>query len=200
RNEIVHHAKAFQHIIHAFVTEKKDLTEDLIKETHRILTRGIPIVDSEGYLEVLPEEYGIYRTVIVSACTTNFTVPKFVPVKMKEMYDTLKEELIAAELQGAVDPFSIAAKYSLEFVQIHPFQDGNGRTCRMILNATLCRDTGVVVPIGERGEERAEYMGIKRRSSQHMEGHGEYATFVLQRASTRLREIKRSWLGRENSE
>lgn len=39
RNEIVQHAKAFQYIIDAFVIDKQDLSEDLIKETHRILTR-----------------------------------------------------------------------------------------------------------------------------------------------------------------
>ncbi|KND94403.1 Adenosine monophosphate-protein transferase FICD-like protein [Tolypocladium ophioglossoides CBS 100239] len=184
RNVIVQHAKAFQHIIHAFVTEKKDLTEDLIKETHRILTRGFPIVEA-GRPEVPPEEYGgIYRTVVVGAGSTNFTVPKFVPAKMKEMCDTLKQELVTAELQGAIDPFSIAAKYSMEFVQVHPFQDGNGRMCRMILNTILCRYAGV-------GDERTEYMNIKKRASQDMEGHGEYATFVLQRAVTRLREMKK---------
>jgi fido (protein-threonine AMPylation protein) len=196
RNEIVQHAKAFQYIIHAFVTEKQDLTEDLIKETHRILTKGVPIIQSDGRPDVPPEKYGgIYRTVIVGAGSTIFTVPKFVPAKMKEMCEALKQELAAAEERGTIDPFSIAAKYSLEFVQIHPFQDGNGRCCRMILNAILCRYAGVIVPIGEGDEERQEYMGIKRRSN-NMDGHGEYATFVLQRAVTRLREMKKKLTGK----
>ncbi|KAI1764561.1 fido domain-containing protein [Hypoxylon sp. FL1150] len=196
RNEIVQHAKAFQHIIHAFVAEKQDLTEDLIKDTHRILTKGIPISHQDGS-KVSPEEYGgIYRTVIVGAGSTNFTVPKFVPVKMKEMCENLKGELAAAEEKKMIDPFSIATKYSLEFVSIHPFQDGNGRLCRMILNAILCRYAGVIVPIGERGEEREEYMSIKKRSSETMEGHGEYATFVLRRAFTRLRDMKKKLTGK----
>ncbi len=32
----------------------------------------------------------------------------------------------------------------------------------MILNAILCRYAGIIVPIGEQGEERDEYMGIKK--------------------------------------
>jgi Fic family protein len=44
RKEVVQHARAFQHIIHAFVVEKQDLNEHVIKETHRILTKGVPIV------------------------------------------------------------------------------------------------------------------------------------------------------------
>ncbi|KAK7430899.1 hypothetical protein QQZ08_002427 [Neonectria magnoliae] len=196
RNEIVQHAKAFQYLIHAFVVEKQDLTEDLIKKTHKILTKGVPIVDPD-MPDVPPEEYGgIYRTVVVGAGTTNFTVPNFVPAKMKEMCDNLKQELANAEKQNAIDPFSIASKYSLEFVSIHPFQDGNGRLCRIILNTILCRYAGVIVPIGEQQEERVEYMDIKKRASQDMEGHGEYATFVLQRAVTRLREMKKKLAGK----
>ncbi|KAF4504633.1 hypothetical protein G6O67_008060 [Ophiocordyceps sinensis] len=164
RNEIVQHVKAFQHLINAFVTDKQSLSEDLIKETHRILTKGTPIIQ-DGSPNVAPEAYGgTYRTVIVGAGSSNFTVPKYVPTNTKEMCDNLEKEVVTAEKGGATDPFSLAAKYSLEFVQIHPFQDGNGRICRMILNAILCRSAGVIIPIGEKGEERSEYIEIKKRA------------------------------------
>ncbi|KAI2615295.1 fido domain-containing protein [Hypoxylon sp. NC1633] len=199
RTEIIQHAKAFQFIIHTFVTEKRDLTEDIVKETHRLLTKGTPIIVSDGP-EIPPEEYGgRYRTVIVGAGTSNFTVPKFVPTRMKEMCDNLKDEIAAAEEGNAVDPFSIASKYSLQFGQIHLFQDGNSRLCRMILNAILCRYAGIIVPIGEHGEERKEYMGIKIRASHEMEGHGEYAMFVLRRSIARLREMKKKLAGKRKS-
>ncbi|VUC36826.1 unnamed protein product [Clonostachys rosea] len=197
RNEVVQHCKAFEFLLKAFVLEHEHLTESLIQETHRILAEGVPITDCEGP-EVLPEEYGgVYRTVVVGAGTTNFTVPKFVPAKMKKMCEDLKDELEATEKNKAIDPFSTAAKYSLEFVQIHPFMDGNGRMCRMILNAILCRYAGVIVPIGEQGAEREEYMQIKRDSSAKMEGHGEYATFVLVRATRRIREMKKKLSGKK---
>jgi len=48
-----------------------------------------------------------------------------------------------------MDPFSLAAKYSLEFAQIYPFRDGNGRMCRMILNAVVAVVAVVAVaPMG----------------------------------------------------
>jgi prophage maintenance system killer protein len=199
RNEVVQHAKAYQHIIHAVVVKKQYLTEDLIKETHQMLTRGVPIVE-EGMSDVPPEQYGgIYRTVIVQAGTTNFTVPKFIPQEMNRMCAELQADFDKAAATGVVDPFSLAANYSLKFVQIHPFRDGNGRMCRMILNAILCRFTGVVIPIGEQGEERKEYMDIKKRASAQMEGHGEFATFTLKRACTRLREMKKKLAGKGGS-
>lgn len=196
RAEVVQHAKAYQYLLNAFVTEKKDLTEEIIKETHQILTTGVPIVQ-KGMEEVPSEAYaGKYRSVVVGAGTTNFSVPKFIPAHMAEMCKNLKDDLDKAEASGEIDPFSTAARYSMTFVQIHPFQDGNGRMCRMILNAILCRFAGVVIPIGEQAEEREEYMGIKRRASEEMEGHGEYATFVLKRSVTRLRELKKKLAGK----
>jgi hypothetical protein len=67
--------------------------------------------------------------------------------------------------------------------------------CRLILNAILCRYAGVIIPIGEQETEREEYMQIKRDSSERMEGHGEYATFVLIRATRRIREMKKKLSG-----
>ncbi|KAJ9145068.1 Fic/DOC family protein [Pleurostoma richardsiae] len=196
RTEIIQHARAFQHIIHAFVVSHQDLTEELIKETHKILTHNTPIIQ-HGSPDVPAEQYGgAYRTVIVGAGSTNFTVPRFVPVKMKQMCQRLKEKLAAAEEKGRIDPVSVATKYSLEFVQIHPFQDGNGRMCRLILNVILCRYAGIIVPIGEHGEDRKEYIDIKVRASEEMEGHGEYATFVLGKVVERLREMREKIAGR----
>ncbi|KAK6222091.1 fic/DOC family protein [Colletotrichum tabaci] len=199
RLEIVQHARAYQHIIHHVVVKQDDLTEDLIKETHRILTRGVPIVE-KGFPDVPPEKYGgIYRKVPVGAGSTMFTVPQHVPGKMREMCDKLKADIEEAEKQKSIDPFSIASKYSLEFVQIHPFQDGNGRMCRMILNAILARYAGIIVPIGEKEDEITEYINIKKRASENMEGHGEYATFILKRAVPRLRELKKKLTGKGKS-
>ncbi|KAK3364732.1 fido domain-containing protein [Lasiosphaeria ovina] len=199
RHEIIQHAKAYQHLINAFVTLKQDLTEELIKETHKMLTKGVPIIQDD-IDDVSPEEYGgVYRTVVVGAGTTNFLVPKYIPEHMKKMCDRLAQELLVAESAKIIDPFSIATKYSMEFVEIHPFQDGNGRMCRMMLNAILCRYVGIIVPIGESGEERSEYMGIKKRASETMEDHGEYATFVLQRGVTRLREMKKKLAGKAST-
>ncbi|KAK1987149.1 fic/DOC family protein, partial [Colletotrichum cereale] len=199
RMEIIQHARAFQYIIHHFVVMQEDLTEDLIKDTHRTITRGVPIVQT-GFPDVPPEEYGgTYRKVFVGAGSTMFTVPQHIPSKMRQMCDSLKTDTEKAKNQNSIDPVSIASKYSLEFVQIHPFQDGNGRMCRMILNAILCRYAGIIVPIGENGEERTDYLNIKKRASENMEVHGEYALFVLERAATRLREMKKKLAGKGKS-
>ncbi|RSM13193.1 hypothetical protein CEP52_002041 [Fusarium oligoseptatum] len=162
--EVVQHLQAFEYLNHRFVVDGEDLTEDLIKRDPR---------DSLQW-----EKYaGLYRNVAVGAGSTMFIMPKYVPQRMEELCSNLKEEIRTIETQGYVDPFSLAAKYSLQFVDIHPFQDGNGRMCRLILNVILRRYLGIVVAIGETDEDIKEYIGIKKRASMEMEGHGEYATY-----------------------
>ncbi|KAG5661434.1 hypothetical protein KAF25_005556 [Fusarium avenaceum] len=198
--EVAQHMMTFQHIIHHFVTASGEMTEGLIKDTHAILCMNISIIDPE-HPEVPWEKYaGKYRDVAVGAGNTMFTMPKFVPAKMAEMCADLRRELEEGEAtRGILDPFSLASKYSLKFVEIHPFQDGNGRMCRLILNAILLRYAGIIVAIGETEEDRIEYIDIKKRASRDMEGHGEYATFVLKKAGKGIQKLKQKLQGKRSS-
>ncbi|MEW5319138.1 MAG: hypothetical protein WDW38_010308 [Sanguina aurantia] len=60
------------------------------------------------------------------------------------------------------DPFEGAAWLSYEFVSIHPFVDGNGRMCRMLLNVALLRsDVPFPVALGfssSHKRAKAQYM------------------------------------------
>jgi len=164
---------------------------------HSILCKGSVDITHEDGNETPSAAYaGQYRQVPVSAGNTMFTSSKFVAREMAIFVAAFNDEVQQAEKDQCLNPFALAAKYCLLFVQIHPIQDGNGRTCRMILNAILCKYAGIIVPIGEHDEERAEYLGIKQRASAEMEGAGELATFVLQRATTRLRALKQKLAGR----
>ncbi|MCJ1367425.1 hypothetical protein MMC16_006558 [Acarospora aff. strigata] len=198
RREVVQHARAFQYLVYVMVVENDPLSEDLIKKVHSILCKDVNITHEDGHETPFAIYAGRYRQIPVSAGNTMFTSPKFVPREMAEFIATFNKEVQEAEKNQCLDPFALAAKYCLSFVQIHPFQDGNGRTCRMILNAILCKYAGIIVSIGEHDEERAEYLEIKQRASAEMEGAGELATFVLQRATTRLRALKQKLSGRAN--
>lgn len=117
------------------VFELAKRSEELINETHRILVTGVPLHETKN---ATPTEYaGIYRIVVVRAGNMNFAVPKFVPSQMKDMCSSLKQELVHAQETRIIDRFPVASKYSLESVQIHPFFDGNGRKCCLILNTLL---------------------------------------------------------------
>ncbi|KAH7133073.1 fido domain-containing protein [Dactylonectria estremocensis] len=149
---------------------------------------------------------GMYRDGYeVCAGPHQFLDPRLVPGAMKVMTKSLDEDIRAATECGKIDPVAIAAKYCHTFVNIHPFVDGNGRTCRLILNVLLLKYAGVLVCIGEEKDDRKKYFGIAASASMAEasahddlddldESHRpkyykELASFTLQHAATSLRKL-----------
>lgn len=198
RWEVIQHAKAFWFLTNAFLTEGKSLSEELIKDTHKILCTNI----SHPKYETAWEEYaGIYRNEVrqpgskgmgteVHAGGTNFTPSRMVPKAMARFIKELNSKIEEANQRGMLDPFCLAAWACADFVVIHPFLDGNGRTCRIILNAITLKYAGIVVPIGGNDEERSKYLDIKRRYSEDCDGEGEFAEMVLDRGTARLKAMR----------
>ncbi len=60
-------------------------------------------------------------------------------------------DLEQADKTGVLDPSWITAKACDRFVNIHPFLDGNGRACRLILNVILLKYVGVICELGGDG-------------------------------------------------
>ena len=190
RREVIQHAQALQHITQAVIDRNEPFSEQLIKQTHKILCNEISL-NRDNPTE--PEYYsGRYRTVIVQAGSCTFTPPQFVAKNMKELVSELNDDIRKCEELNTLDPFQLAAKYSMRFLQIHPFQDGNGRTCRLILNALLLKYAGIVVSIGGLDKERSEYIEICKRESAEMYGGGEFATLVLKRSLSKLEKLRAS--------
>ncbi|OJJ96298.1 hypothetical protein ASPACDRAFT_47068 [Aspergillus aculeatus ATCC 16872] len=82
---------------------------------------------------------------------------------------------------------------------IHPFADGNGRMCRLILNAILLKYAGIVISVGENDEGRRQYLDIQRRSGEHMKGSGELETLILKKLIPRYRALKQKVTGKKGS-
>jgi len=117
---------------------------------------------------------------------------------MQELVEKFNADIAAAEDKQILDPFYVAAKYSNMFVLIHPFLDGNGRTCRLLLNAILLKYAGTVIAFGGNDEAREEYFDIVKRAAQDVtDDQSEFAAFVLEKAALRLKGLKRKLMGRE---
>lgn len=161
RREIVHHAHAASYIFDKVCVKDNDLSEEIILETHRILTHQIDTEQGMSWTQYS----GVYRQCDVCAGLNQFTDPLLVPGAMRAMIRSLNEDLRDALGSGEIDPVALAAKYSHTFVNIHPFVDGNGRVCRLILNAILLKYSGVLVCIGEQGYDREKYLEIAAAGS-----------------------------------
>ncbi|QGI78404.1 hypothetical protein CEK25_005133 [Fusarium fujikuroi] len=92
------------------------------------------------------------------------------------------------------DPVVLASKYCHKFVNIHPFADGNGRMCRLILNTLLLKYSGGFICIGQDGQDRQEYMriAIEASAGEASQGQGSGAANYKQLASFTLRHARDS--------
>lgn len=203
RKEIIQHALAFKYIAARMILQDEPLSEQLIKDTHKVLTEGIDSDDGD-----CSETYsGRYRTEdVVAGMNGMFTPTAQVAMAMRRLVAEFNQDVVAAETNRALDPYALAAKYCHKFVNIHPFLDGNGRTCRLILNTILLKYAGIVVPIGEEDEDREAYMEIAIKASmaelveeeeRSRDPWGELASFVLRKGEEKMRTLRNTLKGRK---
>ena len=155
RREVVQHAKAAKFMMDQLCIRGQDLSEQIILEAHRILTYK---VDAET--TPWTEYSGVYRSHEVSAGLHAFPHPSLVPYKMKSMFHELKRDLKEVTTSGTIDPIALASKYAHIFVNIHPFIDGNGRKCRLILNSMLLKFGAFIACIGVDEDDRSIYVDV----------------------------------------
>lgn len=196
RREVVQHAAAFQFIVDQFVKKCEPMSERLIKETHRILTYGLSAAEAGN---ISNQSFGgVYRSgnELAFAGSLEYTRPADIPKAMRATVESLQNDIAAIENTGVIDPFMLAAKYCDRFVNIHPFKDGNGRMCRMILNTILIKYAGIVISLGEKGDERDEYLLIAQESTLSGGHTGQLGKKVLDLAHQTLRGLKKKLLRR----
>ena len=152
--DIVGHNEAEKAIEDA-VESKEELNEVFIRNLHRMLLKEpyeIDAVTRDGRPTKRLITIGNYKTLPNNVRTSTgeiyyFTAPEQVKPAMSDLMDWHRR----AERQGE-HPIFIAATFHYRFVRIHPFDDGNGRMARLLMNMILIRHgyTLAIVPIQER--------------------------------------------------
>jgi fido (protein-threonine AMPylation protein) len=203
RKEIVQHAMAFKYIITHMILYNEQLSEKLIKETHKVLTDGLDSDDGDKSSTYS----GQYRTLdVIAGMNGAFTQYKLVPSAMTSIVKEFNQDITTAEKEGELDPYALAAKYCHKFINVHPFLDGNGRVCRLILNAILLKYAGIVVPIGEKGDDRVKYMEIANRATQAEQvpedersrfAWAELASYVIEKGAAKMETLRNTLRSRK---
>lgn len=121
--EVVNHEKAFNYIEDC-ISKKQLFSEKISKNIHAILMENI-----------LPKDMcGIYRRpdniIKVSGSRYKFPAGNDMYYQIKDFWKSLTEKKFE-------NPIQLAAYTHCEFVRIHPFGDGNGRTARLLMNYQL---------------------------------------------------------------
>ena len=146
----------------SIVKDARGFTETDIRALHKMILVEPYFSDAitpDGQPTQRLIKLGEYKTTPNSVKTKTgemhyYTSPEDVPIRMSELmtwFNALKNNDLA-------DPSVIAAIFHYRFVAIHPFDDGNGRTARILMNLILMQAgyPPIIIPT----ENRLEYYGV----------------------------------------
>lgn len=122
-------------------TLDQELSEDLIKRFHYELKSGVFEDRANGYA------IGDYKTRPNIIGSNRTTLPKDVPTEMKNLLEWYS---------GQEKSLTTLAQFHTRYETIHPFQDGNGRTGRLILFRECLNNN--IIPFIIEDKNRNEYI------------------------------------------
>ncbi|MEO5642068.1 MAG: Fic family protein [Bacteroidia bacterium] len=141
------------------VQKKEPITEVLIRNLHHQLMGNEYFVKANDSLGKLvnvkgrPGEYknkpnGVIRIINGKEQFVPFKTPDDVRIEMPELIQWYRDQEEKEELH----PVALAAAFHFRFVTLHPFDDGNGRMSRILMNMILMRAGFVpaIIRLGER--------------------------------------------------
>ena len=144
------------------------LTQNFIRQLHNVLLREDYTVYRElpgGGTTTYTVHAGQYKTRPNSVITRygdrfEYVSPEETPSLMSDLVDWYN----ATEQEGILSPVELAALFHYRYIRIHPFEDGNGRIARLMVNYIMARHGWPMIVI--RNRKKAEYLEALHRSDQ----------------------------------
>jgi Fic family protein len=153
------HADAID-FLYEVVSDKRPISVGLIKELNALLLKGVDYIDAVDQTgrrtqkKTTPGEFKkTMNTVIqLDGSIHAFTDPLQVTVEIEELIAWINEVLEEEHglITGAVAHYNLA--------RIHPFDDGNGRGARLLMNLILIKKG--LPPAVIRNEKRRQYLEV----------------------------------------
>lgn len=138
--EAKNHAEAIDGL-YEIIRGERDLTESLIKQLHGVLMKGIEFTAARspsGQAVQKPFHAGQYKLQPNHVLTLSGKIHYYTePVKVKDEMEKLVRWYHQEKRVHAVEK---AAIFHYRFVVIHPFDDGNGRMARLLMNLLLMKN------------------------------------------------------------
>lgn len=130
--EATGHAKAYDYMLKLARSTDYEFSEESVKQLHYLFYSGIDA-----------EKAGQYRKGQVFITGTEYIPPTAdeVPGMMAELVEDLNAK------KDTLHPVELSAYAHRRLVDIHPFQDGNGRTARLLMNLILVNKRYCIVSI-----------------------------------------------------
>jgi len=136
---------------------QRPLTEMFIRHLHKVLlredytvSRNLPGGDVASYTI----HAGCYKTRPNSVITRygdrfEYASPEETPALMNDLVAWYNE----AEQSGEYTPIQLAVLFHYRYIRIHPFEDGNGRIARLMVNYILSRHNYPMIVVRSRNKQ-----------------------------------------------
>lgn len=142
------------------VMQSMPLTQNFIRTLHKTLLREDYTVYRNlpgGQITSYVIHAGQYKTRPNSVITRygdrfEYASPEETPALMSDLVDWYNE----AEQSGKFTPIELAAIFHYRYIRIHPFEDGNGRIARLMVNYILSRHNYPMIVV--RSRKKNDYL------------------------------------------
>lgn len=182
--EVTGHNEAINWVLE-ILQGNRPLNESFIRDVHKLLLKESYEVDAQT-----PDGKPIKKRVIVGdykkmpnhVLTKTgemfyFATPEETPAKMGDLMAWYNEKIAEAD----INPILLASEFHYKFIRIHPFDDGNGRTARILMNFILMKFG--YPPVIIKTEDKENYYAVLRLAdADNLEPFIEYIAQNLNRS------------------
>lgn len=156
--EAINHAEAIEFLVQ-LVQNKESLTERVLQEIHYLILKGIDKTNA-----------GKYRKVPVYISGSSFVPPQ--PYMVAKLVEDIF--IYYFKNKSKLHPIIMAADMHEKIVTVHPFVDGNGRTCRLIMNLLLLANGYTLAVLKGDNKSRLHYYSMLEAAQQKNDSTGFY--------------------------
>ena len=136
----------------------RTLHQTLLREDYTVY-RNLPGGVQTSYV-ILAGQYKTRPNSVITRYGDRFEYasPEETPSLMADLVDWYNK----AEQEGKLSPVELAALFHYRYIRIHPFEDGNGRIARLMVNFILTRHDYPMIVV--RSRKKSEYLEALHQS------------------------------------